>query len=68
MLAASMSVLPLKDGDGYYVSAAWLFSISLIGFVTNFVGEVWCFKKFQGLHRKIIDTSAPEQQTEALKQ
>lgn len=68
MLAASMSVLPLKDGDGYYVSAAWLFSISLIGFVTNFVGEVWCFKKFQGLHRKIVDTSAPEQQTEALKQ
>ena len=68
ILAASMSVLPLKDGDGYYVSAAWLFSISSIGFVTNFVGEVWCFKKFQGLHRKIVDTSAPEQQTEALKQ
>lgn len=68
ILAASMSVLPLKDGDGYYVSAAWLFSISLIGFVTNFVGEVWCFKKFQGLHRKIVDTSVSEQQTEALKQ
>lgn len=68
ILAASMSVLPLKDGDGYYVSAAWLFSISSIGFVTNFLGEVWCFKKFQGLHRKIVDTSAPEQQTEALKQ
>ncbi len=67
ILAASMSVLPLKDGDGYYVSAAWLFSISSIGFVTNFVGEVWCFKKFQGLHRKIVDTSAPEQQTKALK-
>ena len=66
ILAASMSVLPLKDGDGYYVSAAWLFSISSIGFVTNFVGEVWCFKKFQGLHRKVVDTSAPEHQTEGL--
>lgn len=68
ILAASMSVLPLKDGDGYYVSAAWLFSISLIGFVTNFVGEVWCFKKFQGLHQKIVNTSNLEHQTEGLKQ
>ena len=64
ILAASMSVLPLKDGDGYYVSAAWLFTISLIGFVTNFVGDIWCFTKFQGLHQKIVNTSAPEHQTE----
>lgn len=66
ILAASMSVLPLKDGDGYYVSAAWLFSISLVGFVTNFVGDIWCFTKFQGLHQKIVNTSAPEHQTEGL--
>lgn len=64
ILAASMSVLPLKDGDGYYVSAAWLFTISLIGFVTNFVGDIWCFTKFQGLHQKIVNNSAPEHQTE----
>ena len=64
ILAASMSVLPLKDGDGYYVSAAWLFTISLIGFVTNFVGDIWCFTKFQGLHQKIVNTFAPEHQTE----
>ena len=66
ILAASISVLPLKNGDSSYVSAAWLFFVSLVGFTTNFLGEVWCFKKFQGLHRKVVDTSALEHQTEGL--